>query len=111
MVRKLKFYKNFKVLKVHKKSILLIGNFDGLHLGHQKLFTLAQIYKKKFKLNIGVITFEPMPKMYFNKNLKNFRILNISQKIKILEKLGIDFLITKKFDKQFSKIKSKIYIC
>jgi len=110
MVRKLKFYKNFKVLKVHKKSILLIGNFDGLHLGHQKLFNVAKKYKKKFKLKIGVITFEPMPKMYFNKKLKNFRISNVSQKIKILEKLGIDFLIIKKFDKKFSKIKSHSFI-
>jgi len=110
MVKKLKFYNNFKVSNVHKQSILLIGNFDGLHLGHQKLFNLAKKYKKKFKLKIGVITFEPMPKMYFNKNLKNFRILSIDQKIKILEKLDVDFLITKKFNKQFSKIKSQNFI-
>ena len=110
MVKKIKFYKTFKIKNSHRKSILLIGNFDGLHLGHQKLFRLAKKYKKKFKLNIGVITFEPMPKMYFNKNLKNFRILNISQKIKILKKLGIDFLIIKKFDKNFSKIKSHSFI-
>ena len=110
MVKKLKFYNNFKVSNAHKQSILLIGNFDGLHLGHQKLFNLAKKYKKKFKLKIGVITFEPMPKMYFNKNLKNFRILSIHQKIKILEKLDVDFLITKKFNKQFSKIKSQNFI-
>jgi len=110
MVKKLKFYNSFKVSNVHKRSILLIGNFDGLHLGHQKLFNLAKKYKKKFKLKIGVITFEPMPKMYFNKNLKNFRILSIHQKIKILEKLDVDFLITKKFNKQFSKIKSQNFI-
>ncbi len=110
MVKKLKFYKNFKVLNVHKKSILLIGNFDGLHLGHQKLFTLAKNYKKKFKFKIGVITFEPMPKMYFNKKIKNFRISSISQKIKLLKKLGVDFLITKKFDKNFSKIKYNNFI-
>ena len=110
MVKKLKFYSNFKISSVHKGSILLVGNFDGLHLGHQKLFNLAKKYKKKFKLKIGVITFEPMPKMYFNKNLKNFRILNKHQKIKILEKLDIDFLITKKFNKQFSKIKSQNFI-
>ena len=71
MVKELKFYTNFKINNTHKKSILLIGNFDGLHLGHQKLFNLAKKYRKKFKLNIGVITFEPMPKMYFNKNLFN----------------------------------------
>jgi len=110
MVKKLKFYNNFKISNAHKQSILLIGNFDGLHLGHQKLFNLAKKYKKKFKLKIGVITFEPMPKMYFNKNLKNFRILSIHQKIKILEKLDVDFLITKKFNKQFSKIKYQNFI-
>ena len=104
MVKGLKFYTNFKIRKTHKQSILLIGNFDGLHLGHQKLFNLAKNYRKKFKLNIGVITFEPMPKMYFNKNLKNFRISNILQKIEILKKLKIDFLVIKKFDKKFSKI-------
>ena len=110
MVKKLKFYKNFKISNIHKNSILLVGNFDGLHLGHQRLFNLAKKYKKKFKLKIGVITFEPMPKMYFNKNLKNFRILSIHQKIKILGKLDVDFLITKKFNKQFSKIKSQNFI-
>ena len=110
MVKKIKFYNSFKVSKIHQNAILLVGNFDGLHLGHQKLFNLAKKYKKKFKLKIGVITFEPMPKMYFNKNLKNFRISNLYQKRKILEKAGVDFLITKKFNKRFSKIKSHNFI-
>jgi len=47
MVKKIKLYNNFKILKLHQKSILLIGNFDGFHLGHQKLFKLAKQYKKK----------------------------------------------------------------
>ena len=110
MVKKIKFYNSFKVSKIHQNAILLVGNFDGLHLGHQKLFNLAKKYKKKFKLKIGVITFEPMPKMYFNKNLKNFRISNLYQKRNILEKVGVDFLITKKFNKRFSKIKSHNFI-
>ena len=82
MVNKIKFYNNFKVSKAHKRSILLIGNFDGLHLGHQKLLKSANKYKKKFKLKIGIITFEPVPKMYFNKSIKNFRISNLEQKKK-----------------------------
>ena len=56
-----KHYFNFNIKKEHKGSIILIGNFDGLHLGHQKLFRLAQIYKKKNKLKIGVVNFNPMP--------------------------------------------------
>ena len=106
----MKLYKNFNISKNHKRSIILIGNFDGVHLGHQKLFKVANHYKKKFKLNIGVLTFEPMPKMFFNNDFKNFRILNIDQKNKILKDLGVDFLITKNFDKNFSKIKSDFFI-
>jgi riboflavin kinase/FMN adenylyltransferase len=106
----MKLYKNFNVSKSHKQSIILIGNFDGIHKGHQKLFKLANNYKKKFQLNIGVVTFEPMPKMYFNKKIKNFRLSNIGQKNKILKSLGVDFIITKKFDKNFSKIKSNFFI-
>ena len=42
-----KLYKNFDISRNHKESIILIGNFDGVHLGHQKLFKLAKLYKKK----------------------------------------------------------------
>jgi riboflavin kinase/FMN adenylyltransferase len=110
VVKKIKYYKNFKISNKDKKSILLIGNFDGLHSGHQKLFNLAKKYKKKYKLKIGVLTFEPMPKMYFNKSIKNFRISNLNQKKIILKNLDIDFIITKKFDKKFSKIQSNNFI-
>ena len=105
-----KLYKNFDLRKQHKKSIILIGNFDGVHLGHQKLFKLAQSYKKKHKLKIGVINFNPMPKMYFNKSLKNFKITSINQKLKLLKELKVDFIITKKFNKNFSKVKSINFI-
>ena len=106
----MKLYKNFNISKNHKASIILIGNFDGLHLGHQKLFKLAKNYKKKFKLKIGVMTFEPMPKKFFDKKIKNFRISNINQKNTILKDLGVDFVITKRFDKKFSKIKFNYFI-
>ena len=105
-----KHYTNFNIQKIHKGAIILIGNFDGVHLGHQKLFQLAQSYKKKYNLKIGVVNFDPMPKMFFNKKLKNFRISNIDQKIKLLSNLNVDFVITKKFDKKFSKTKALNFI-
>jgi riboflavin kinase/FMN adenylyltransferase len=106
----MKIYKDFNIINKHKNSIILIGNFDGVHLGHQKLFRLAKTYKKKFRLNVGVVTFEPIPKMYFNKEIKNFRLSNINQKKSILKDLKVDFLITKKFDEKFSKIKANLFI-
>ena len=105
-----KLYKNFNISKNHKGSIILIGNFDGVHLGHQKLFKLAKSYKKKHNLKIGVINFDPMPKMFFNKSLKNFRLSSINQKLNLLNNFGVDFIVTKKFDKNFSKTKSINFI-
>ena len=107
---KMKLYNSFNIKKKHKNSIILIGNFDGIHLGHQKLFNLAKMYKKKYSLKIGVLTFEPMPKMFFNPNLKNFRLSNLNQKIENLGKLNVDFVIIKKFDRKFSKTKSISFI-
>ena len=110
MVKFTKIYKNFNLEHKHRNSIILIGNFDGVHLGHQKLFSLAKKYKKKYSSKIGVLTFEPMPKMFFNKKLKNFRISSLAQKINFLKNLKVDFIINKKFDKKFSKIKSINFI-
>ena len=110
MVRSINLYKNFNIKTKHKGSIILVGNFDGLHLGHQKLFSLAKNFKKKYSLKIGVLTFEPMPKMYFNNKIKNFRISNLEQKINLLNQNNVDFVITKKFNKEFSKTKSIDFI-
>ena len=110
MVKKLTYYKNFNIKKNHKKSIILIGNFDGVHLGHQKLFDSAKKHKKKENLKIGVVTFNPIPKMFFNKKLKNYRISNLNQKLNIFKKFKVDFVINKKFDKKFSKIKCNKFI-
>ena len=110
MVKLIKIYKNFDIESNHQNSIILIGNFDGVHLGHQKLFSLARKYKKKYSLKIGVLTFEPMPKMFFNNKLKNFRISSLSQKIDLLKNCKVDFIITKKFDKDFSKTNSISFI-
>ena len=106
----LKIYKNFNLPKIHKKSILLIGNFDGLHLGHQKLFKLAEKYSKKHKVKFGVLTFDPLPVMFFNKKLTNYRITSNLQKNLLFEKAGVDFVIVSRFNKSFSKISADNFI-
>ena len=103
MVNNLKIYNNFNLGRKDKGSIILIGNFDGLHKGHQKLFNKARNFKKKYKLKIGVVTFDPIPKMFFRK-LYNYRLSNFDQKINLLKKNKVDFIINKKFNSKFSKI-------
>ena len=100
MVNNLKIYNNFNLGRKDKGSIILIGNFDGLHKGHQKLFNKARNFKKKYKLKIGVVTFDPIPKMFFRK-LYNYRLSNFDQKINLLKKNKVDFIINKKFNSKF----------
>ena len=107
---KAKIYKNFNIKQIHQNSIILIGNFDGLHLGHQRLFKEAFNYKKKFNLKLGVVTFDPIPKMFFNKQIKNYRISNFDQKLNYFKKFNVDFVINKQFDKKFSKINCNSFI-
>ena len=106
----MKIFNGFNIPQNYHNSIILIGNFDGVHLGHQKLFKKARTYKNKFKCKIGVITFNPMPKMFFNKKLKHFKLMSLSQKIDQFKKQKVDFLINQKFSKKFSKIKAELFI-
>ena len=62
--------------KNKKNTIVAVGNFDGLHLGHKKVLLQAKKKAKKHNLDFGVVTFEPVPVMFFNKNIINHRINN-----------------------------------
>ena len=95
MVKKIKYFENSGIAKSYYNSILLIGNFDGLHIGHQKLFKKAKIFQKNKKIKIGVLTFDPIPKMFFFKNIKNYRICNLRQKLNLFQKFNVDFVINK----------------
>ena len=103
-------YKNLSKIKRLGNSVLAIGNFDGLHLGHQKVLNEAYKKAKKSRIKFGVMTFEPLPVMFFNKKIKNHRINNLNQKIESLKKMKVDFLIIIKFNIKFSKTSYKNFI-
>ena len=93
----MKIYKNPNLNLKHCNGVIAIGNFDGLHLGHQKVINEGKRKAKKNKLPFGVMTFEPVPVMFFNKKIKNYRIDSLSQKIETSKKLGIDFILLSLF--------------
>ena len=63
----MKIYNNANLKHKHHNGVVAIGNFDGLHLGHQKVLNEARQKAKKFKLPLGCVTFEPVPVMFFSK--------------------------------------------
>ena len=106
----MKIYNNVNLNKKHHKGVIAIGNFDGLHLGHQKVISEAKKKSKKNKLPFGIMTFEPVPVMFFNPKMKNHRINSLEQKKSQLKKLKVDFLIIIKFNKNFSSLTAEQFI-
>jgi riboflavin kinase / FMN adenylyltransferase len=106
----MKIYNNANINRRHLNGVIAIGNFDGLHLGHQKVINEAKQKAKKYKLPLGVMTFEPVPVMFFNKKNKDHRINSFQQKKKQLKKLKLDFLSIIKFNKKFSSLTAEQFI-
>ncbi|MDA9684028.1 bifunctional riboflavin kinase/FAD synthetase [Candidatus Pelagibacter bacterium] len=106
----MKTYNNAHLQKRHREGVLAIGNFDGVHLGHQKVILDAKKKAVKNKLPFGIMTFEPMPVMFFDKRIKSHRINSLHQKINQFKKLKIDFLIIIKFNSKFSKLSAEQFI-
>ena len=103
----MKIYKNPNLNVRHRNGVIAIGNFDGIHLGHQKVINEAKKKAKKNKLPFGLMTFEPVPVMFFNKKIKNHRINSLEQKKDQLKKLKLDFLIIIRFNKNFSSLSAE----
>ena len=106
----MKIYNNPNLNRKHRNGVIAIGNFDGIHLGHQKVIDEAKKKAKKNKLPFGLMTFEPVPVMFFNKKIKNHRISSLEQKKDQLKKLKLDFLIIINFNKNFSSLTAKEFI-
>ena len=106
----MKTYNNLNLNSKHRRGVIAIGNFDGIHLGHQKVINDARRKAKKNRLPFGLMTFEPVPVMFFNKKIKNHRINSLEQKKDQLKKLKLDFLIVIKFNKNFSSLSPEEFI-
>ena len=106
----MKVFNNPSISDKYKGSAIAIGNFDGVHKGHQKVFNHAKKFARKNKIKFGVLTFTPLPVMFFNKKLKNYRLISENQKLKIFKRYGVDFLINVKFNKSFSKVSAIKFI-
>ena len=97
----MKIFNNLTILRKYKRASLAIGNFDGVHKGHQKVFKHAREFAIKNRLRFGILTFSPLPVMFFNKQIRNYRLASEVQKFTLFKKYGVDFVINIKFNKNF----------
>lgn len=91
-------------------TIITIGTFDGVHVGHQTILKRLINNAKKENFKSVVLTFFPHPRMVLQKD-SNLKLLNtLEEKEQILESLGLDYLIVHKFTEQFSRLSATDFV-
>ena len=93
-----------------KDSVVTIGTFDGVHIGHQKIISRLVDIAKTNDLQALVLTFFPHPRMVVQKDSDIKLINTIDEKAAQLQELGVDHLVVKEFTKSFSRLTSLEYV-
>lgn len=91
-----------------KNVYLAIGNFDGVHLGHQAL--LKSLMRTAKDQPTMVMTFEPQPKEFFSRNDPPARLTTLREKYRAVAALGIDYLYVLKFNKKLAEMSAETFI-
>ncbi len=93
-----------------ESSVLTIGNFDGVHLGHQKLLNTLVKSAQQLKTKSIVCTFKPHPKVILMPNEPVHRLFDYKDQAEVMEKLHVDYLIEEKFSKDLSLMSAESYL-
>jgi len=106
----MKVYNSIAAYKKTKPSIVTIGTFDGVHVGHQKI--LKQLYKTALtnELESILVSFFPHPRMVLQKE-SSLKLLNtIKERTQMIEKTGISNLIVQPFTREFSRLSALDFV-
>src|SRR5947199_9332428 len=91
-------------------TIVSIGNFDGLHLGHQEILKMVLKRSKELGLQSLAMTFSPHPIRVLAPDRPLRLISTLEQKLRLIEKAGIDMVFVAQFDLAFSRVSPEEFI-
>lgn len=102
--------KNLENYKSSHPTVVTIGTFDGVHIGHQKIIKRLINTGKLEGLKSVILTFFPHPRMVLQKD-SNIKLINtIKERHDILDDLGLDYLLIKKFTQEFSRLSAEEFV-
>jgi riboflavin kinase / FMN adenylyltransferase len=87
-----------------------IGNFDGVHLGHQSVLALARAAAASHDAPLGVVTFEPHPRAFFQPDAPPFRLMTADARARRLAKLGVQQLYELAFDARLAGLSAEAFV-
>jgi riboflavin kinase/FMN adenylyltransferase len=91
-------------------AVAVLGNFDGVHLGHRQVIADAGALAEEMGAPLAVITFEPHPRAFFRPDGPPFRLTSLRTKCRYLEELGADVVFALTFDEDFSRLTADEFI-
>jgi len=97
------------VAKADRGASAAIGNFDGVHLGHQSVLDLARQAGARIGAPLGVMTFEPHPREFFAPDAPPFRLMNAEAKANRMEKLGVQRLYEVVFNQALANLTAEAF--
>ena len=106
----MKRFNNINEFNCKKSTIITIGTFDGVHLGHQKILKKLNVEAENNGLESSVLTFFPHPRTVLNPDSSLKLINTIEERISLFKKSKIDNLIVHPFTKEFSELDSEDYV-
>jgi len=99
-----------KISREFKNPVLTLGNFDGIHLGHQKIFERIKEKAGEMDGESIIYTFDPHPMTIFKPQSPLLYITPLKRKMELLEKMGIDVVICEEFTEDFSQIEAASFV-
>ncbi|MBN2866146.1 MAG: bifunctional riboflavin kinase/FAD synthetase [Thiotrichales bacterium] len=93
-----------------KGCVLTIGNFDGLHLGHQQVLQAVISEAKKRNLPSVVMMFEPLPIEFFAPNQAPVRLMNLREKLQAFQTTDIDYVLLVRFNAKFAGLSAQQFV-
>ncbi len=94
----------------YRNSVVAIGNFDGVHRGHQALLDVARDAAKERRTSFGLVTFEPHPKSFFRPEDPVFRLSPLPLKARLVGALGASFVGVLSFDRAFAALEPESFV-
>jgi len=98
------------ILQRHHGCVATIGNFDGVHLGHQALIQRVISKAKQAQLPSLVIIFEPQPNEYFLKGKEPARLMRLREKLTAIRELGVDRVLCLHFNAELASLPAEEFI-
>ncbi len=103
-------FNSVQSFKFAKKTIVTLGTFDGMHIGHQAILNKLKLQKKIYGYETLVLTFFPHPRMVLKTDHQISLLNTINERVKLIDHFGIDHLVVQEFTQDFANLSAEEFV-